>query len=315
MPSSPNKPVSKSSHTQALTSEQAVKLQGILREQGFEPRSAPYTIFSGRKGKLQVNIYEKGPKVLVQGPDTEDFVKFTLEPQVLGQATLGYEEVLNPEMFAPHIGIDESGKGDFFGPLVIAAAYTDADTTRSLMQAGIMDSKRIGSDARIASLAKEVRAITQKQFYVVLITPKKYNQLIAKMKNLNRLLAWGHARALESLLELVPECERALSDQFGNPKLIEGMLMERGQEVKLEQRTKAEADIAVAAASILARDVFVDWLKKAGEQLGEEPPKGASSAVIEFGRRLVARHGQQALDDYAKLHFKTTQQVLQMGLL
>src|SRR5882757_8799169 len=122
------------SYTKPLTREQAERLRAAMEEKGFVFEEKPYCLFAAaNKGaKLNVAVYEKGPKVVVQGKGTEDFVKFTLEPEVLGAAELGYEEVNRPEMFAPHIGVDESGKGDFFGPLVIAGAYVDQRMARTL---------------------------------------------------------------------------------------------------------------------------------------------------------------------------------------
>src|SRR4051794_12156980 len=113
------------SYTQALSSDQVAKLRTLLTELGFEFAAKPWTIFFAQKNKLSIAVYEKGPKVLVQGKGVEEFVQFELEPKILGEAKLGYEEVHSPEMFQPHFGIDESGKGDFFGPLVIAGVYVD----------------------------------------------------------------------------------------------------------------------------------------------------------------------------------------------
>src|SRR5882762_2196786 len=113
-------------YTSPLTPEQANKLRALLTEDGYRFEPKPYTLYYASKDKLNVAVYEKGPKVVLQGKGTQDFVTFRLEPEVLGEARLGYEEVNSPEMFAPHFGVDESGKGDFFGPLVIAGCYTDA---------------------------------------------------------------------------------------------------------------------------------------------------------------------------------------------
>src|SRR5256714_12026197 len=145
------------SYTHSLTKEQASKLQALLEELGFEFAPKPYTIFFAQKNKLSVATYEKGPKVLIQGKGVEEFVQFELEPKILGEAKLGYEEVHTPEMFEPHFGIDESGKGDFFGPLVIAGTYVDRGIARKLLDAGVVDSKRIGSDIRIRALAEAIR--------------------------------------------------------------------------------------------------------------------------------------------------------------
>src|SRR5215831_3136127 len=116
---------SMNSYTHSLTQEQTSKLRALLEERGFTFSPKPYTILFAQKEKLSVAVYEKGPKVLLQGRGVEDFVKFILEPEIFGEARLGYEEVYSPEMFEPHFGVDESGKGDFFGPLVIAGVYVD----------------------------------------------------------------------------------------------------------------------------------------------------------------------------------------------
>ncbi|MEY2543236.1 MAG: ribonuclease, partial [Verrucomicrobiota bacterium] len=179
------------SYTHALTNEQATKLRSLLDELGFEFSPKDYTIFFGQKNKLSVAVYEKGPKVLIQGKGVEEFVQFELEPKILGEAKLGYEEVHAPEMFEPHFGVDESGKGDFFGPLVIAGVYADHGIARKLIDAGVQDSKRIGSDARIRALADAIRKNSMGLIDVVLIGPAKYNELYEKFGNLNKLLAWG----------------------------------------------------------------------------------------------------------------------------
>lgn len=298
------------SHTAPLTTAQAELLREALVRQGFEFESKPYALFAARKGKLNVTVYEKGPKVLIQGRDTEDFIRFTLEPEVTGVAKLGYEEILEPDKFEPHFGIDESGKGDFFGPLVIAGAYTDGVIARRLIDAGIMDSKRVTSPARIRKLAEIIRATPGCSTTVVSIGPERYNQMHASFKNLNRLLAWGHARAIENLITARPDCPRALSDQFARPEILQRALKEKGLSIHLEQRTKGESDTAVAAASILARERFIDWMDKASSAGGILLPLGASPAVVQAARELVARDGPEILGKVAKLHFKTTHDVL-----
>src|SRR5205814_8096463 len=145
------------SYTHTLTPDQSAKLRGLLQHLGFQYAPKPYTLFLAQKNKLSVAVYEKGPKVLLQGKGIEEFVQFELEPKILEEAKLGYEEVHSPEMFAPHFGVDESGKGDFFGPLVISGAYVDRGIARKLLDAGVVDSKRITSDARIRALADTIR--------------------------------------------------------------------------------------------------------------------------------------------------------------
>jgi ribonuclease HIII len=296
-------------YTAPLTPEQAKKLRALLEADDFRFEPKPYTLYYAFKDKLNVAVYEKGPKVVLQGKGTQDFVTFRLEPEVLGEARLGYEEVLNPEMFSPHFGVDESGKGDFFGPLVIAGCYVDRGIARRFMEAGIQDSKRIGSDQRIRDFADLIRKTQGAVQSVVAIGPDRYNQLYAKFGNLNRLLAWGHARVIENLLEARPDCPRALSDQFGNPALIKRALLEKGRAIELEQRTKAESDLAVAAASILAREAFINWLQVNGRKLQKELPRGVSALVKDTARGLVAAHGPEVLGKVAKMHFKTAAEV------
>ena len=205
------------------------------------------------------------------------------------------------------IGIDESGKGDYFGPLVIAAVFVDSTTQGELALMQVRDSKKI-SDGRILELAPDIKAICPHS--LIAIGPQRYNELYAKIKNLNRLLAWGHAKALENLLDRV-SCERAISDQFGNERLILNARQEKGRKIVLEQRTKAESDLAVAAASIIARAEFLIRLKRLSEEVGTTLPKGASPAVELAGKMIVRKHGRERLGSVAKLHFKTTKAVLE----
>lgn len=204
------------------------------------------------------------------------------------------------------IGIDESGKGDYFGPLVIAAVFVDATTQGELRLMEVRDSKKI-SDGRILEMAQDIKTICPHS--VIAIGPQKYNELYAKIKNLNRLLAWGHAKALENLLERVA-CERAISDQFGNERLILNVLQDKGRKIVLEQRPKAESDLAVAAASIVARAEFLLRLKRLSNEVGTTLPKGASPAVELAAKMIVKKHGRERLGTVAKLHFKTTHAVL-----
>jgi ribonuclease HIII len=297
------------SYTHPLTDDQVRKLRALLEETGFQFSPKDYTIFFGQKNKLSVAVYEKGPKVLIQGKGVEEFVQFELEPKILEEAKLGYEEIHLPEMFEPHFGIDESGKGDFFGPLVIAGAYVDRAIARKLIDAGVQDSKRIGSDARIRLLAEIIRKTTMGLTDMVLIGPGKYNDLYRDFNNLNSLLGWGHARVIENLLEKKPDCPRALSDQFADAKVIERSLLKHGQKIRIEQRTKAESDIAVAAASILAREAFIDWLERRGKALGLRLERGVSSGVKETAKKIVEKSGASGLREVAKVHFRTAHEI------
>ncbi len=203
------------------------------------------------------------------------------------------------------IGIDESGKGDYFGPLVIAGVYVSAEQEIQLQEVGVRDSK-ILTDKRATTLSEYIRRTCP--YTVVAIGPERYNSMYASFKNLNRLLAWGHARAIENLLEKV-SCERVVADQFGDERFLNSALMEKGQSVELIQKPRAEEETAVAAASIVARAEFLRRLQDLGEKYSLSLPKGAS-AVIGIGKKFAGTHGPEALGQVAKLHFRTTQQVL-----
>jgi ribonuclease HIII len=297
------------SYTQALTHEQVTRLRALLQELGFDFAPKEWTIFFAQKNKLSVAVYEKGPKVLVQGRGIEDFVQFELEPKVLGEAKLGYEEVHLPEMFQAHLGVDESGKGDFFGPLVISGVYVDRAIARKLLDAGVVDSKRISSDARIRALADTIRKTSQGLVETVLIGPAKYNELYEKFENLNRLLGWGHARVIENLLARKPGCPRSLSDQFADARVIKESLMRYGRKIVIEQRPRAESDIAVAAASIMAREGFINWLDRKSKELGVRLGRGVSPGVKETAKKVVEMSGPEALREVAKVHFRTAHEI------
>jgi ribonuclease HIII len=207
---------------------------------------------------------------------------------------------------ASRIGMDESGKGDYFGPLVVSAVHVDAESETRLLELRVQDSKQM-SDTYMASIAGEIRALCPSE--TIVLDPAKYNELHGKFRNLNRLLAWAHARALESVLGRV-DSPLAIADQFGDESYLEEALQERGKRIRLEQRPRAEADVAVAAASVLARVAFVARLRALSEQVGLGLPKGASDpAILTVAQSILAKGGRAALGKVAKLHFKTTKQV------
>jgi ribonuclease HIII len=214
--------------------------------------------------------------------------------------------------FIPIIGTDESGKGDYFGPLVSAGVYVDLTTKPLLEKIGVRDSKKL-NDNQIRDIAQSIKKVCANQFSVIEISPETYNNLYNQFKsegkNLNVLLAWAHAKAIEEVLTKV-ECENALSDKFADEKFIMSKLQEKGKRINLRQEHRAEANIAVAAASILARERFLEKLKKLSIDLGIDLPKGASAHVIEQAKKVVEKSGEEALKKIAKLHFKTTDSVI-----
>ena len=211
----------------------------------------------------------------------------------------------------PHIGTDESGKGDYFGPLVVGGVLVETRTRERLVTLGIRDSKKLG-DATCRKLAAEIRRICVGKYREVIIPPERYNTLYEDFRregrNLNHLLAWGHARTIESLLESAP-CPLAVTDQFGNESYIRSRLMKKGREIELIQEHRGERYLAVAAASILARDRFLEYLERLSGEAGLTLPKGAGAPVVAAGRKYVERHGVDKLPSVAKMHYKTTAQV------
>jgi ribonuclease HIII len=302
----------KTSFSYKLTPEQQDMLVEILEAGNYRPAEVPYTRIAIKADDYGVNLYTSG-KLLVQGKGGREFVEFVLEPLVLGVATLGYEEELDPQAYTPHMGVDESGKGDFFGPMVIAAAYVDEELVRAMAKMGVCDSKRITSDKKAMALGRDIRKLLGRERYAtVRIGAAAYNRLYMKMRSVNRILAWGHARAIEDLMEKVPDCPRAISDQFGSKEQVERALMKKGRGIKLEQMHRAESDMAVAAASIIARESFLYSLQKMQEYYGvaEPIPKGASGKVREAAVSLVKARGPSVLTQCAKCHFRTADVVL-----
>lgn len=294
--------------TTVLTDDQVKRLEALLVEKGFERRQVPYARFSFSGPSVQVTVYEKKNKLLLQGRGTDELIEFTLEPYVTGVLPV-VEEAMEEDGEA-HFGVDESGKGDYFGPLVVAGVYVDGGIAAALRALGVCDSKLVSSSAKIRSLAEGIRKVPGIRFHLVSVGPERYNQLYAEFKNLNRFLAWGHATVIEGLAAKVPACTRALSDQFANPWVLKRALSAKKLAIHLEQRPRAESDVAVAAASILARERFVNWMDAAGKAAGMVLPLGASSQVVRAARQAVALHGADMLPKLAKMHFKTTQSVL-----
>ena len=266
------------------------------------------------KDKVKVLVYfnSKGkltPKV--QGKDS------VLKASV---SALLHEDKNTASAFLPAeveqwIGVDESGKGDYFGPLVTAAVLVGPDCRERLKSILVRDSKDL-TDEAIKTSARKIHAICQGNVTVVLAMPERYNEMVGTGLNsgrLQKLLGWQHARAIENLLEIHPDVGHAICDQFGKEHVIKNALMERGRGIKLVQRTKAERDIAVAAASIVARDTFLYRMKMLEERCGRPLPLGSSNEtmILDVVRDIVKRDGQAGLKQYAKLHFKTTVKMME----
>lgn len=262
---------------------------------------------SDNKEKISVQVFfgKKGNKIVLQGNKELRLYK-RVNDLIFGETLIPN---VKPEMEPsyPYIGTDESGKGDYFGPLVVAGVYLSTETGKFLKGLGIRDSKEL-SDYQIKQFSTEIKKTKDIIFDVVLITPEKYNQLYEKMGNLNRLMGWAHARVIENLLSKCVAAE-VISDKFGNEKLILDALQERGRAINLKQVTKAEKFTAVAAASILARESVINWFNYQSKKYKLDIPKGSSTDVDNFAKHFLKKYGDEVIRKMIKFHFKTSQKV------
>ena len=277
-----------------LPASEAPRLKKLLEESGYEFAPLAHALWRASGPGASVAFYASG-KVLVQGKEAESVTEM-----LVGHRFLKAESDVGA-----WIGTDESGKGDYFGPLVFAGALVTAEKAPLLLKAGVADCKAL-SDKKAAELTPIIKEHCPHA--VVVVSPKRYNEMIAEMKNLNRIMGWGHARVIENILT-TNKADRVISDKFGDERYIKNALGAHGKNVELVQRTKAESDVAVAAASVLAREAFLRKLKESSDAFGITFPKGASDAVITAARSFLAAHGRDRLHEVVKTHFRTTQQL------
>jgi len=298
----------------ALDKSQQEILAAILYTGPYKPENVPHTLIAVSAPSYRntrINLYNSG-KCLIQGKGAREFIEFVMEPEVLKATPVtNFTSELSEEAKTPHIGVDESGKGDFFGPMVVAAAFSNENIANKLHEAGVRDSKTISSDEAVRSAALRVHSILgANRYHIMIIPPAKYNSIYAKMRSVNRILAWYHATCIENLTRdrdgnPLLSYDFAISDQFGDESLILRELKKKNLAVELRQRHRAEEDLAVAAASILARATFVKQMKLLSDKFGVALPKGASEQVKAAAAELLQRHGPNVFIETAKCHFKT----------
>jgi len=292
--------------TLIILPEKFEQFNDFLAKNAFSFEERPHQYFLARKKGLVVNLYDNG-KIVIAGNDDKERASVIafLDTIQAEQHKKNSKEYTPIDVAGIRIGTDEVGKGDYFGPLVIAGVLADESQILKMENLGIKDSKSL-SDTTVQNFAGQIKRIVgQKQFSIVVITSIKYNLLIAKMKNLNRLLGWGHARAIENILIHHHKCQTAISDQFGDQSFIENALMKLGKKIQLVQTPKAEREMTVAAASILARSESVNRMNEMSNSYGFEFPRGATD-VIATAESFVDKFGHKALLNVAKIHFKTT---------
>lgn len=301
------------SYTVKVTDEQLTKLGALLSAKGWERFDVAYARFAFRNDAAKVNVtgYES-KKVVIAGKGTEDFVTMVLEPEITGAAKLGYDEVLHPDWFETHAGCDESGKGDFFGPLIAATVIGSKSMIEAWRAAGAQDSKKM-SEAKILELDRIIRDTHGVVVKVIHCRDmRQYNSLMGtRFRSQNQILAFQHARALQEALA-EKQVPWGLLDQFTEDPLVQRELVKLGVGggFELRMRTKAEEDPVVAAASIVARAEYVRQMNTLSRRFGEKLQKGASAAVKTQAHEIIRRLGADALRDFAKLHFRTAYEVV-----
>lgn len=211
--------------------------------------------------------------------------------------------------FVPRIGTDEAGKGDFFGPLITAGFFVDSlDTENDLIKMGVCDSKKL-NDREISEIAKKLHAKYKNNIAIMRPSVEKYNELYSKFRNLNILLGWSHAKVIEELKNRFPQIKLANVDKFAEKTLVSRYLT-NFTDLKIDAMTKGEdKDIAIAAASIIARSYFVSKIYELSQKFEMKIPLGANSIVKTAGKQFIEKHGRENLKFVAKLHFKTAQEL------
>lgn len=293
-------------HTIKLTEEQIETLRDKLEERMWADYEVPYAHYAYRTEGLNIVAYESG-KVVIQGKKTEEFVQFVIEGEITYNPQLGYEEVHHPEWFESHAGLDECGKGDLFGPLITCCVIADEKAIRKWREAGVRDSKTI-SDSVIKKHDQTIRNTPGVVCELVQSNMERYNEMMAKPRaNLNLLLAWMHAKALEKALakKRVPW---GMLDQFSKQPLVQRYF--KDETFDLRMQTKAEADPVVAAASIVARAEFLRQMDKLSEAAGFELKRGAGAEAKKQGQTIYDKGGVDALRKFAKMHFKTVREIM-----
>ncbi len=257
---------------------------------------------------MMVRVQDEDSKVVVTFHRTGT-VTVQGEPSSLLREVLWYlEERLCevPPPGPPRIGTDESGKGDYFGHLVVAGVFIDPAQEGVLRRAGVTDCKHM-SDKAVLKVDGEIRKQCPAKW--VAIGPTRYNELYRRMRNVNALLAWAHGRVIQDLAATV-SAELVVTDKFAPEGRLRKVLSSVAGIPPVVQKVRAEEDLAVAAASIVARALFLRSLEGLSRKFGIELPRGAS-AVEEVAVSLVRSRGPDVLNDVAKTHFKTTQRVLE----
>ncbi len=286
--------------------EEVNKIRNLLLNDGFivdEPTKKQYNfeinISKGKdSAKFLVYFGKKGIKNVLQGNPNSDLYK-KIDSLVNSKLNFEVEEIKEPESY---IGSDESGKGDFFGPLVVAAFAFDNKIKKDLSDLNIKDSKEL-SDNEIRRISFNIKKRFPDRFSVIEIQPKRYNELYESFKNLNSILIWAHTKAIEELQNKFEYTELVI-DKFCAEDLIRTELNKKLNKFNLILTEKAERFYGVAVASIIARERLLKWFEKKSNELKIDLPLGASNKVNDVASHIKNKFGNDVLSELIKLHFK-----------
>jgi len=264
--------------------------------------------FEKGDNNIPLNVYsskKKGISAVIGGSPKNPLC--TIMQQILQQKPDISKKDHNWKIWA---GTDESGKGDFFGALAVCGFIVHEKDVVELKKLGVKDCKLL-SDPETIKIAEKLYKNYKDNIEVLILQPAKYNELYTKFrqgnKKLNEMLAWMHARVILNLNKKY-KFEGAVVDKFASDRVLTGSLKDM-KNVKLVHKIKAEEDIAVAAASIIARYHFLNSITTISKKFQLKFSKGASAKVIEIGKEFAEKFSKDRLNEVAKIHFKTIEKI------
>ncbi len=297
-----------------MTDSQIEQLAEKLAPLAKEKRQLDYTHWQYKLPGASVTAYTSG-KVVFQGNALPELAeKLNLELEVSGAV-----RKTPAQNSWPQAGSDEVGTGDYFGPIVVAAVrIPEAGAARLLEKLGVNDSKKI-TDEKIREIAPQIRRILGADNYsVCVVLPALYNKVYDRQtNNANTMKARLHNQAYLNLIRKSgPLPELTVVDQFAPEKSYYAYLKDEKQivrELYFEQKAESQY-LPVAAASILARDAFLEAMGKLNEKYEFAFPFGGGKEATARGKVFVKRFGPNELKNVAKLHFVNTSRVLEASL-
>ncbi len=282
-------------------------------------KTPPYAILQADDGGTVITLYESG-KAVFQGFDADLAAEFWIETEKINSGSAKVSSSDDKEKKKDHekklpirinsIGSDEVGTGDYFGPVVVTAAYVEKKNVDFLLELGVKDSKKM-SDNDIKRIVPEV--IKRIPYNTFVLTNKQYNELYNNEMNMNKMKAILHNKVLSGFANKNKyNYDYIVVDQFENPKSYYNHLSDAKFKVYgITFLTKAEDQcLSVACASIISRYIFLSEIDKMSKDIGMDVPKGASSLVDDFGKEIVNKYGPDKLKEIAKLNFKNTEKIL-----